>query len=203
MSIKNPIVTIPDEIEGLGQLRNWVLDHYTEETVIMVDDDINHFYCLTEYRTRDVKDPEEVVQAIINTAVMAKDAGVHCFGFSQTDIRKYNATEPFKLNGWVGCIIGVIGRKYRFRNDKFKVDIDYCLQNILVDRKVWIDSRYYCSQARDNNLGGNAKFRTNEEFDKSLNSLLDKWGSALKLGKHKGQVRLSISVKRKQAIKYE
>ena len=169
----------------------------------MVDDDIKHFYCLTGIRTRQVNDPDEVVQVIINAAVMAKDAGAHCFGFSQTDIRKYNGTEPFRFNSWVGCLVGVIGRDYRFRDDKFKVDIDFCLQNLLVDRIVWIDNRYWTSQSRDNNLGGNAKYRTKDEFDKSLKSLLDKWGDCLKIGKHKNQVKLSINVKRRSNIDYE
>lgn len=202
-AIPNPILTVPDEVEGLGQLRNWILDNFEEETVIMIDDDINKCYCLTGYRTRSIKDPEEVLQIIINAAVMCKDAGLHCFGFSQTDIRKYNGTEPFKLNGWVGCVIGVIGRRYRFRNDKFKVDFDFCLQNILVDRCVWIDGRYTFAQKRDTNLGGNAKFRTEDEYNASLESLLEKWGDALSFRKHKGQVRLAVKVQRRQKIDYE
>lgn len=54
-------------------LRNWCLDNFQEETVIMVDDDINKFYCLTELHARSVVG-EEFVQVLINTAVMAKDA---------------------------------------------------------------------------------------------------------------------------------
>lgn len=201
--IPNPILTVQDNVEGLGRLRNWVLDNFQNEIVIMIDDDIKHFYCLTGAKTRRVTDPEEVMQIVINTAVMAKDLGVHCFGYSQTDIRKYNGTEPFRLTGWVGCLIGVIGRDYRFRDDKFKVDIDFCLQNLLVDRIIWIDSRYWLRQGRDNNLGGNAKFRTQEDFEKSTNSLLEKWGDSLRLGKHKSQIGLSVNVKRRQTIEYE
>lgn len=121
----NPILSIPKEIEGLGPVRNWVLDNFKEETVIMIDDDIRIVYCLTGKLNRRIEDKGELTQIIINTAVMAKDLGVHVFGYSQTDIRKFNGTMPFALHGWVGCVIGVIGRKYRFRNDKFKVDIDY------------------------------------------------------------------------------
>lgn len=201
--VPNPLLTVPDSVEGLGRLRNWVLDNFTEETVIMVDDDVNHFYRLTGPLTERVEDPEEVVQVIVNTAVMAMDAGVHCFGYAQTDIRKYNATMPFSLTGWVGCLIGVVGRKFRFRDDKFKVDIDYCLQCMLVDRIIWIDGRYWLSQSRDNNLGGNAKFRTQEEFERSLDSLVSKWGDALLVRGHKNQVNIRTNVKRRQNISYE
>ena len=140
--ISNPVITVPDQICGLGQLRNWVLDNFAEETVVMIDDDINTVYCLTGEKSQRIEDKDQLVQIIINDAVMAKDMGCKCFGFTQSDIRKYKNTEPFSMCGWVGCVIGVIGRKYRFRNDKYKVDIDFCLQNLLADRIIFIDNRY-------------------------------------------------------------
>ena len=197
----NPILTIPDEIMGLGPVRNWVLDNFKENIVIMIDDDIKTMYCISGLHARAITDKEEFVQILINTAVMAEDAGLHCFGYSQTDIRKYNGTEPFKLGGWVGCIIGVIERKFRFRDDKFKVDIDYCLKCMLVDRVIWIDNRYYCIQQRDNNKGGNSAFRTQEEYQKSLNSLLEKWKGWLTTSENRSQVSIKTHIKRKQEIK--
>lgn len=199
-NIKNPIVTIPKEIKGLGQVRNWVLDNCQEEIVIMIDDDCKKFYCLTGEKTRSITDKEEVLQVLINTAIMAKDLGVHCFGYSQTDIRKYNGTEPFRLCTWVGCIIGIIGRKYRFRNDYFKVDVDYCLQNLMIDRIVWVDNRYYCYQNRDNNTGGNSQYRTAEEFEKSCVSLIEKWGECIKSKKKGSQIEIKLNVERRQKI---
>lgn len=198
--IPNPVVTCPDDVKGLGMLRNWVLDNFDDETIVMVDDDIRVCICKTGYRTRNITDPLEFLQVITNIAVMAKDAGCHCFGMSQTDIRKYNPTSPFNLCTWVGCVIGVIGRKYRFRDDPFKVDIDFTLQNLLVDRIVWVDDRYYCYQARDNNRGGNAEFRSKEGFKQSVDTLLQKWGKYLKMKMHQGQIGLSIQVKRKAVI---
>lgn len=198
--IKNPILTTPDDVIGLGMLRNWVLDNFTEETIIMIDDDIMRVYCNSEEHARAITDPEEMLQILINDAVMAKDMGVKVFGFTQTDIRKYNGTEPFKLNTWVGCVVGIIGRKYRFRNDKFKVDIDYCLQTLLVDRILFQDTRYYFFQHRDDNTGGNSEFRTQADFEKSTQSLVDKWGDCVKIGKHRNQIRISLNVKRRQSI---
>ncbi len=196
----NPILTIPKEVMGLGFVRNWVLDHFDDETIIMIDDDIKILYCITMEHARRIKNKGEVVQILINSAVMAKDMGVHVFGYTQTDIRKFNGTMPFSLCGWVGCVIGVIGRKYRFRDDYFKVDIDFCLQNLLVDRILFIDNRYYFYQNRDNNVGGNSIFRTKEGFDKSVRSLKEKWGDNIKLGTHKSQIRISLDVKRRQQI---
>ena len=195
----NPIVTVPDSIEGLGQLRNWVLDNVAEETVIMIDDDIKYFYCLTGEETRRT-DKEEFCHVLINTAVMAKDAGAHVFGFFQTDIRKYKGFDPFSQNGWVGCIIGIIGRKYRFRDDYFKVDIDYCLQCLLIDRIIWMDNRYYANQCRDDNTGGNSKFRTEDKYNESIDTLLKKWGKCLKLRVVKNQKLIKITTSRRQNL---
>lgn len=95
-NIKNPILTIPDDQIGLGMVRNWVLDHFKEEIIVMVDDDISCMYNLQGKLSRRINDPEEMMQVILNTAVMAYDSGAKVFGYSQTDIRKYKGTDPFK-----------------------------------------------------------------------------------------------------------
>lgn len=196
--IANPLLTVPDEVRGLGQLRNWILDNFKEETIVMVDDDISIVYNLSGEKARRIDDPEELVQIIINDAVMAKDTGCKCFGYSQTDIRKYKGHEPFSFSKWVGCVIGVIGRKYRFRNDKFKVDIDFCLQNLLVDRILFVDNRYYFAQKRDTNKGGNSEFRTKEGYDESKQSLIKKWRGYLIPIDHDTQEGLRMKVQRRQ-----
>ena len=202
--LENPLIPIPHELEGLGAVRNWCLKNFEEETIIMIDDDIVNCYYLADLKARRIDDGQELLQILINTAVMAKDMGVHCFGYSQTDIRKFNGTEPFKLNSWVGCVVGVIGRKYEFRNDKFKVDIDFCLQNLLVDRRLFIDNRYYFIQKRDCNVGGNSKYRTQEAFNKSVESLKEKWGDYVKVSKrHESNIQIKLNVKRRQSVEYE
>lgn len=82
-TIPNPLIAIPKELKGLGPVRNWCINNFKEETVIMIDDDINLIYNI---------DKEEALEVLINTAIMAKDAGVGCFEYTQTDIRKYNGT---------------------------------------------------------------------------------------------------------------
>lgn len=200
--IPNDLLTTPDDIIGLGRLRNWCLDAFPEETVIMVDDDITFAYALTQKRARRLR-PDELAEVLVNTAVMAKDAGCAVFGFSQTDIRKYSGCEPFKLCTWVGGVIGVVGRGHRFKDDKFKVDIDFCLQSLLTERIIWVDNRYYFLQKRDNNLGGNSEFRTAEGFRESVNSLQAKWGKYVKIKEKPGssQIEIRLNIDRKQEIK--
>ena len=202
-SISNPVITTPDDIKGLGVLRNWCLSNFEEETVIMLDDDLYALYCNTGRHARQIKDKMEVLEIIVNTAIMAKDAGVGVFGFFQTDIRKYKPTDPFSLCTWVGGLIGVIGKGIRFRNDRFKVDIDFCLTNLLVKRIIWCDNRYTFYQNRDNNKGGNAEFRNLEDYKKSCDTLKTKWGKYINVKEdgYGSQARITLKVKRKQDIK--
>lgn len=200
-AIANPILTIPDEIKGLGRVRNWVLEHFTEETVIMLDDDLFKCYCFTGKFSREVKDKEEVLDILVNAAIMAKDLGTNCFGFTQKDIRMYKGQDPFNLCTWVGGVIGVIGREQKFRNDMFKVDVDFCLQTLMNKRVVFCDMRYGFFQKRDNNSGGNSEFRTSEAYQKSIDSLKKKWGPYIDIKWDNGsQVHTTIKVKRKQSI---
>ena len=202
-NVSNPIITTPDDICGLGMLRNWCLDNFSEETVIMLDDDIQQFYCLTGLKTRRIVG-EEFVQVLINTAVMANDAGARMFGYFQTDIRKYKGYDPFWLCSWIGTIVGVIGRDHRFRNDRFKVDIDFTLQNLLKERIVFMDNRYYACNIKDGNTGGNSEFRTEEAFNKSIETLEKKWGNCIRVtGQYRSQCKISLNFTRKQNLRME
>ena len=202
----NPLTTYDgDLIKGLGQTRNFVLETFKENTIIMFDDDLKKFYSTTGELSRNIDDVGEILQTIINTSVMSQDLGVSYFGFSQVDIRMYKGTDPFTLNSWVGGVVGVNGRKYRFRDDPFKVDIDYALQCLLVDRITFLDNRFTFAQARDNKKGGSSLYRTQDSMEKSIASLRKKWGSAItiKEGRHKNNMSTKINVPRKQAIIYE
>ena len=196
------IVPIPDEVVGLGAVRNWILDHYEEEVVIMFDDDIK--YCLSVLNLSPVRmdHPDEIEGIIVNCALNAEEAGAKCFSFSQTcDVRKYSHSQPFLLNSWVGSVVGVIGRELRFtEKNKLKVDIDFTLQNLKKHRIVWVDARFGFVPTRDTNVGGNSAFRSQEQLDLEIQFLKDKWGKHLKVSNSKSKYKTSINVKRTQQL---
>mgnify|MGYP001166930932 FL=1 len=197
----NKIVTIPDKIEGLGGVRNWVLENYDEECIIMVDDDIKQLALVSGVQHKMINDVEYIKQVLENTYICAKDIGAKLFGFSQTiDLRKYKPYKPFSLNSWVGGVVGVIGRKYKFINNKLKVDIDFYLQNVLIDRIVFVDLRYSFIQHRYKNKGGNSLYRTEEQVKKELEVLKNKWGKYFNYSLTKTTEKTSVNVKRKQIL---
>lgn len=198
----NSIIGIPDEVIGLGTVRNWILSHYKEEVLIMFDDDIK--YCMSTLNVSPVKieNRDDIEKIICNASLNAYEAGAKCFGFSQTcDVRKYSHSQPFLLSSWVGSVVGVIGRDLRFtEKNKLKVDIDFTLQNLKKHRIVWIDARFGFVPTRDTNVGGNSAFRSQEQLELEIQFLKDKWGKHIKVSNNKSKYRTSINVKRTQQL---
>lgn len=195
------IVTVPDEIKGLGYLRNWVLEHFKEEIIVMADDDISHLWLNSRKRGVRISDPETILQIIYNTAQCAKDLGTSCFGFSQAwDVRKYDATQPFQLDSWVGGVVGVVGRDIKFLEHMFKVDIDFCLRTLMKDRIIWRDNRYAFVQERDRNKGGNSLYRTADAVEKELTYLEHRWGKYFKRRISKAGEITNVKVERKNQL---
>ena len=203
-ALDNPVITYDDSIITLGTTRNKILDMCDEDIVVMVDDDVLCLYCHTGEKTERINDKEEAVHIIVNAAVMARDAGAKVFGFSQTDIRKYHGQSPFCLNVWIGTCIGVVGRKYRFADGRNKVDIDFCMQNLLVERIVWQDVRYRFENVKNANRGGASCTKTRESEESDYEYLFSRWGKYLHRAKTGKQNRkIKSMVKRKQSVRYE
>lgn len=202
-SFPNPQIILADDKVTLGTVRNAVLDAVDDETVVMFDDDLNVLYCLTDEKTRRFDDPDEVAAVVANCAIMARDAGASFFGFSQRDIRQYKASEPFRPNTWVGGVVGINGRKFRFAEGRSRVDIDYTLQCLLVDRITWQDARYWFSQKRDTNTGGSSQHRDAKSDKDDIEYLVQKWPGFVKLpNNHRSKVSISLNVRRRQDVDY-
>ncbi len=196
------MVTIPDEIKGIGPVRNWILDNFEEKALVMVDDDIKHVWVCSRKRGYKITDPDIVAGIVYSAAVCANDLGTACFGFNQTwDVRKYKAYEPFNLSGWFGGVFGVIGRDIRFCSNMFKADVDYCLETLYQKRVLWMDDRFSFVQERDKNLGGNSLFRTKGAVDADIARLKRKWQKHYTYRETKTGASTRINVPRRQLIR--
>jgi len=200
-AITGKLLVHPDDVQGIGPLRQWILDNVADETVLMVDDDVYGMYCLVGEHPRELgDDPETVEQAVRQCAQCAKDAGVSVFGFNQApDVRKFRAFEPFALNGWLGGVIGFVGRRLRYeRHLLLRADIDVCLKGLLHDRITWTDNRFSFKQRRFDNKGGNASLRSRERHKHELAYLQGTWGAHLRVKDGKTTTVLSLNVPRRQ-----
>lgn len=196
------VETIPDKIVGLAAVRNWIMDNYKED-ILFIDDDISCFTSVCGIRAKKINDKEAVDQILDNLYSNAKEAGARVFGLNQStsDARKYNPHQPFLMKGWVGTVIGVIGKELKFdERNKIRVDVDFCLQSLMHDRFIWVDNRFSFTCARNTNLGGNAMVRSEERLKKEKDYLKRKWGKHIIIGKVKKTDSVRVNVEREERI---
>jgi hypothetical protein len=134
--------TVPDSVMGISSLRNWLLKHFKEDAIIMLDDDISACVCMVSLRCRKLS-VEETLQMLSNSAYNARGAGARLFGWHQrSDPRLLQRNDPFGVNHWVGGAVGVVrdtngGVPVWDELLKCKCDIDASLQELLDNRLVW------------------------------------------------------------------
>lgn len=190
------VETIPDKIVGLAGVRNWTIQNYKED-VLFIDDDITGFFSVCGTKAMRIKDPQAVDQILNNLYINAKDVGARVFGLNQTaDPRKYTPNQPFKLKGWLGSVIGVIGKDLKFdERNKIRVDVDFCLQSLMHDRLIWVDNRFAFFSKKNLNTGGNSKMRSERNLEKEKTYLKNKWGKYINFydGKETDNVKIIVS----------
>jgi len=188
----------PDNIEGIGPLRQWILDNVKDEVVLQVDDDVYKFSTLTGFTQIQIKSLSAMMRIVANTANCAADAGASVFGFNQTwDVRKYRPYKPILLSSWAGGVIGFVGRKHRFdMNLLLRADIDFCLTCLLKDRITWVENRFSFIHKRFVGSGGNNSLRSAERHEAEIEYLKKKWGGYLKFAAAKGTIRMNPDVDR-------
>lgn len=188
----------PDEVTGIGPLRQWILDNVNDEVVVQCDDDVHTVYSLVGFTKRNITNLTAIERIVYGTAQCAIDAKCSVFGFNQAwDVRKYKAMKPFAINSWAGGVIGFVGRKHRYDvNLTLRADIDFCLQCLLKDRIVWIENRYSFVHRRWVGQGGNAANRSESRHEAEIAYLQKKWGRHLSIQAKKHAVRLAIHIER-------
>ena len=191
------VETLPNDIVGLGRVRNYVIDRYKED-VVMLDDDIEAIYSMVREKAYRIKNREFVEGVLDMVYQCAVDAGAKLFGIGQSrDIRKAVYTKPFNLKTWVGSIVGVIGKEYKFDEvNKVRVDVDFSLTQLLETRFVWVDERYAFYSKKNNNIGGSSIVRSKEVVEKDKERLKRKWGKYIEIGKGKNTDTVKLLVER-------
>lgn len=193
----------PDQVAGIGPLRQWILDHVTDETVVMVDDDVYEVRVVAGQVTKShvIRNPAAIRQILENTERLAKGFGTPIFGFDQSggDVRKFRPHDPFGLNSWAGGVIGIIGRDLRYDTSLLmRADIDFCLKVLLKYRVVAIDRRFAFVHRRFTNPGGNDHMRSSSRNELEIERLQARWGRWIGVQQVKTTTRLKVRVRRRQ-----
>lgn len=175
------------QVVGLPAIRNFILDTFGDDLVIMIDDDISHIeFHLGEYR-RTFSRPDEVMAIIDNTAEMASGFGAKLFGWAQNGhVMARSANKPFTLSRSVGGVVGVFPNPLRYDPKVFmRDDTDYALQHLLKYRVVFRDDRFVflSKNCFRSGGGGNAMAQSHDNYVADKEYLKQKWGKYIVFAK--------------------
>ena len=136
---KSKMLIHPDDVVGVSKTRNWVLRNVKDETVVMVDDDMESMCCLVGERYRRIHDEASIMAIFQNSERCARDVPCGMFCYNQTyDIRKYHQLKPFTFKAYPCGVVGIIGREIWYdETNMIHDDVDFALQQLLKNRVVW------------------------------------------------------------------
>jgi len=191
---------IPHSLLGMANIRNWIIDHFPEDCMFMLDDDLEGLDVRTHEKSRFIFDPQIIEQIIDNTYICARDAGARVFGFGvDHQVMHFRANRPFVVNIWTDQGWGVIGKDLRFDSRMTsRSNVDFCVLSMMKDRIVWIDDRYCWRGIKRGNIGGLSAYRTSERDMANGRYLERKWGKYLHLTMKGACSGISVAVPRQQ-----
>lgn len=187
-------------LPSLAAIRNWIIDNFENEIIIMPDDDAVALHSMVSQRVTKYTDPAVIAEVCEMTATMALGVGAGYFGWNQSARPlTFNPMRPFKMKGWVGSVIGIIGKDLRYdENLSLHDDADFSLQQLMHKRIIWMDTRFHFETvARLKNPGGNSRFRSSQREQAESGYLKQKWGEYVQLGKNKSTVVTTVAVQRR------
>lgn len=157
----------------------WIAEHFADEDIAYVGDDQTGLFAMPGWSARRYHDPEVAHAILQNACECATEAGAYVFGFmANPNPIIYEPYKPFHLGRWVAAPFGLrAGHGFTFdRRLRLMADIDTCLQTLLKHRIIWCDRRWCLAGIALQNSGGNAAFRSAEQFATEQAILKEKWG---------------------------
>jgi hypothetical protein len=200
------IVTHPGapQITSASLAKKWILDHFEDEVIVIVDDDIRALISFAGWNAKKYTDPANIMQILENSAECARGFGTSMFGFRQQgNPLVYRPFDPFTLHSWVSTVIGFIGRGVVEFDTSMATcsDIDLSLQCLRKNRCTFIDSRYWFDNIREKNKGGNTSIRTEERYHADRAIMKRKWGKFIEVKSDtKTTERIVLHVDRRQSL---
>lgn len=180
---KLPILVCPDSAQGnISRIRNWILDNFESDKLIMIDDDVSYIGVWFGNKSKKLKG-DQAIDFMRYGFDMAEGFGVKYWGINIiADKGAYREYTPFSLNN---VLLGPFGGFFKDFEPRYverfalKEDYDLSIQALNKYRKILRINfaHYVCKQ--HTNMGGCATYRTIQK-EKQLNNMLqEKWGSKI------------------------
>jgi hypothetical protein len=180
------IVPVPDEIRGITNTRNWILDHTEERYVVFVDDDVEgvgYWDIGYEGKQKVVLSEGQLMREWLRLFHITDDLGYHLWGAETTgDYRVVHPHKPFVWHSYVtASCMGLVNDGIRF-DPRFPVKEDYelCLRCIRDDGGI-VGARYlFWKNSHWNTDGGCKDYRTQKMEDEAIKKLMEMYPNRIK-----------------------
>ena len=176
------VIGVDDNVKGITQTRNWILNNIDDEWHIQVDDDALSFHKFEKGKMQTFIDKDRIHKIIDNQFNLCDGWGLKVWGFALCgDYKFYREYKPFGTQAVIGAnIIGIIKNDLRFdARLKVKEDYDYAMQHIAKYKGALRCTKYGIDVIHLTNEGGCVSYRTKEVEMDAYNILLKKWGSKI------------------------
>lgn len=181
-AVKNPIVAVPGNVQGITKTRNWILDHVQDQEVVFVDDDVRTAgYLWMQSERAEVRRIEEAGWIGEFQKLFQVAAGMDYRVWGVANVSAPRAMYPYRPFLWrsyvtASCMGIVNDGKTRF-DERFQVKEDYelCLREIR-DRGGIVAARYlFWENEHWKNAGGCAEYRSQKMEQKAINLLVKEY----------------------------
>lgn len=165
-----------EEICGLTEVNQWLIDNAEEDVIAILDDDIHHFY-YRMFETESINDPEIVTSELERIGQLMSDLGIG-FGATDATIRPWNYDCEFAFKGCAGAVRWVNRPVFKAKCVKeleYNYDLDLVLQELLYNRII-LKPKYFCSKGLTDTNEGGASAKKRDDQIASINLMRSKWG---------------------------
>lgn len=177
--IKNEIIEVPEVFYGITKTRNFIIDFFKDEDILMLDDDVKecgYFKSGLRIDLKDEKFSDQWKKMFENCFQITKDFGFKIWGAENGGSKFSNhILNLIDIKGSInGTILGITANSYRF-NEKYivKEDFDLILRAYKNDGGFLKFNNFYWRTKHWGNPGGCVDYRTNE-IESNCISLLKK-----------------------------
>jgi hypothetical protein len=174
------VIGVDDNIKGITNTRNWILDYNKDNYHIQVDDDALSFHSFEKGKLQKFINVDKINNIIENQFRLCDEWGLKLWGFAlAADYKFYREYSPFSTQGVIGAnIVGIINNPLRFdARLKVKEDYDYAMQHIAKYGGALRFMKYGIDVIHLTNEGGCVSYRTKEVEMDAYNILKNKWGN--------------------------
>lgn len=171
------ILSAPDEeINSAQKVRYWILDNTPEDIIIQIDDDVKEFRLCSSVSEKLPVDA--VMDELYRVSQVMYDLGIG-YGGTRNTAAPWNYTSEIAFTGVCGTLTFFNKAKFKAKPDpiaSFAEDTDRALQELLVNRIIFVP--LYMSTVHDMDYapGGDSDNKTGNKLNAARNYLSQKWG---------------------------